>query len=629
MTDLDKPDHVKSTEFTLHSGSSQLRLRFEPDAFTTLGREISAGNGTGPKDPAETGGLLTGEIVQNNSDWIVTIQDVTAVGIQYRFGPCYRPSAADREVFRRHLTRKKVFCYLAPDQKPGGYPIGWYRSNTRPLPEPEEDDREMSRTFFGSDRNIFLLCDLSPDGRVHATCIIMQTNGTETAFPFDLGRFTDREDPGKSRYEEIERAGNEDTRPFEKPPTSPPRALKVEPVPSSPEFISLDDPGALRREQPAFDDRRSFKPHVTSSPMPPPSQPAGWPLQVRTPPYSVSGANLRFAAAIVAAGAIAYYARGRVPPTPAAALAVAKAAPESPVAVVQAADSNGGDALGLRAEYQGHSLLLGWDRTSARVNAATSGVFIITDGSKTRVLTLSPRELRNGGILYKHSADDINVELQIIEPQGRTASQSIRIVGGPDAVSPAEPIKQIARSVLQKPAVPRSDARELRVARFEAPPEVAAEQRSITTVDAPLIDPQVTMPPPWFASALMPPPPQAAPPRASTPAKADGDAAAHAGAAPEFAAATPIHSPQPFIPQGLSFPQYAYDHGVEVKVEVNINAAGRVSNTRIVGAAGPYASQLGPYAMNAARGWTFHPAMLGGQPIASTMVLTFRFSRPQ
>jgi TonB family protein len=172
----------------------------------------------------------------------------------------------------------------------------------------------------------------------------------------------------------------------------------------------------------------------------------------------------------------------------------------------------------------------------------------------------------------------------------------------------------------------------MRVARFAAPPQVPTEQRSITTVDAPFInplDPQAAMRPPWFASALMPLPPQPAPERTSTLTKPDTDANVRAVAAPAFRSATPIHAPQPLIPQGLSFPQYAYDHAVEVKVEVSINVAGRVTNTRLVEAAGPYASQLGPYAMNAARAWTFHPATLGGQPIASSMVLTFRYTRPQ
>ena len=634
MTDLEKPEQVNSAEFKLHSGSFQLSLRFEADAFTTLGHEIGASYLSVPKRAAETGGLLIGEIVQSNSDWIVTIQGITPVGIQYQFGPSYRLSAADKEVFR-HLADKEVFGYLAEDDESGGRPIGWYRSNTRARHEPEEDDREISRTFFESEPNIFLFWDLAPDSRVHATCIIMQPNGEDLAFPFEPDRFAGLEDLRVSRHEESAQPVVHETEPRRARATSPPAPVpQVEPAALPSPFAGLEEFRDLLREEPAA--ARFEAPVTAPSASPRRESIARTPQGPTRRPY-VSGTNLRFTAAVVAAGAIAYYARGRVP-TPAPAPVFARPPSESPVTIVHPATSNGGDSLGLRAEYQGSSLLLGWDRTSPRVNAATSGVFIIADGVKTRVLTLSPRELRNGGILYKPAADDINIELQIIEPRGRTASQSIRVVGAPEPVSASAPIGQIARSVLRQPPAPRSETRGMRAARFEPPPlpSVATEQRAITTVDAPeapLIDPGAMMRPPWFASALMPLPARPAPltptaQRGPTVEKSDAEAEV-AARAPAFQPATAIHAPQPLVPQSVSLPQYVYDHRFEVKVEVSINALGRVTEARLVDAIGPYASQLGPSALNTARAWTFRPATLAGQPVASTMVLTFRYSRPR
>src|ERR1700759_5702336 len=175
MTELQTPEQVNPAEFNLHSGSFQLALRFDPEALATLGREIGVGSVSLPRRAAEVGGLLTGEIVRNDSDWIVTIRDVTPVQIQYEYGPSYRLSAADKEAFC-YLTDNEVFRYLAEDDNSGARRIGWYRSNTRPVHEPEEHDREISRTFFESDQKIFLFCDVSPDSQIHASCIVIGPN---------------------------------------------------------------------------------------------------------------------------------------------------------------------------------------------------------------------------------------------------------------------------------------------------------------------------------------------------------------------------------------------------------------------------------------------------------------------
>jgi TonB family protein len=622
MGDLESPDQVTSAEFNLRSGLFSLTLRFEPDALAMLGREISVGYVTVPKRAAEAGGIFSGEIVQNNSNWTVTIQDLIPVPIQYEYGPTYRLSTADKE----------IFGYLAPDQELGGHRIGWYRSNTRPRREPDEDDREISREFFQSDQNIFLFCDVSPDSRIHATCIIIQPNRVEMAFPFELGRVTGPENLRNSWCEEAAESVVDDAGLFEALMPSPSPAPRVESIALPSQFAGPDHVRSSWCEEaaePVVHDAGLFEALMPSPPPTPRVESIALPSQGRAPRRYVSGANLRFAATVIAASAIAYYARGRIA-VPVLAPAFARAPSESPVTVVQAAESNPADSLGLRAEYQGNSLLLGWDRRSARVNAATSGVFIIGDGSKTRVLTLSPRELRNGGILYKPAADDINVEFQVIEPRGRTASESIRIIGAPAPVSAAAPIGQIARRVLPQPPVPRREKREMLLAPVEAPPPSSArtKQRMITTVDAPLINPEATMRPPWFAPALMPLPPQPAAQldRALTNADADMDTAVPA--APGFHPATAIHAPQPRVPQGVYLPQYVYDRPFLVKVEVSINAAGSVTDARLVDTIGPYASQLGPSALNTARAWTFHPATLGGQPVASTMVVTFHYSRP-
>jgi TonB family protein len=97
----------------------------------------------------------------------------------------------------------------------------------------------------------------------------------------------------------------------------------------------------------------------------------------------------------------------------------------------------------------------------------------------------------------------------------------------------------------------------------------------------------------------------------------------------ELRPATPLHAPQPSFPAGVNLPDYAFDRPFQVQVEVSISASGQVTAARLVASSGPYATLLGPAALNTARVWTFHPATLGGEPVPSTMVLTFHYSHPR
>jgi TonB family protein len=97
----------------------------------------------------------------------------------------------------------------------------------------------------------------------------------------------------------------------------------------------------------------------------------------------------------------------------------------------------------------------------------------------------------------------------------------------------------------------------------------------------------------------------------------------------EFHAPEPIRWRQPVLPASVRLPDYAYDRPLQIQVEVTVGIDGRVIAARLTGESGPYAGLLGPSALNAAQTWKFRPATLGGQPIQSTMVLTFRYDRPR
>jgi hypothetical protein len=280
-----------------------------------------------------------------------------------------------------------------------------------------------------------------------------------------------------------------------------------------------------------------------------------------------------------------------------------------------------------------------------------SGVVIIADGSHTRVLTLSPHELRNGGIVYRPHAEEINVELEVIAPEGISASQSIRIVAESAFTSGSAPVSAAATQIVSRVLAPRpavkSERRNTEAAHFQPPPpsSVQLKQRSITITDAPAIDHvdlaraaaietaltllppspplpalPVTLPPPVVSrveSAPLRPVPQP-----------DATLIDPAVPARPFRPATPIHAPQPRMPHDMDLPQYAFDH-LAVKVQLSIDAEGRVARAQAVDTVGAYAGRLVASTLNTARQWTFHPAMLGEEPVESTMEVTFRYSRSE
>jgi outer membrane biosynthesis protein TonB len=215
-------------------------------------------------------------------------------------------------------------------------------------------------------------------------------------------------------------------------------------------------------------------------------------------------------------------------------------------------------------------------------------------------LDLSARELQNGSIVYKPNAEEISVELNITSRNGATASQSIRIVGA--TVQPRSPTPQAVAHENPITRPPRA---------FQPPPDARqTETRAITTPDIPLTN--------------------AAPnPLASTLPSLSPSLPEFAQSRREFHPAEPVHSPQPLLPADVRLPDYAYDRPLQIQVEVTVGLDGRVTAARLTGESGAWAGLLGPTALNAARMWRFRPAMLGGEPIRSTMVLTFRYARPR
>ncbi len=96
-----------------------------------------------------------------------------------------------------------------------------------------------------------------------------------------------------------------------------------------------------------------------------------------------------------------------------------------------------------------------------------------------------------------------------------------------------------------------------------------------------------------------------------------------AGEPPTDVAAASDDTPFPLAPVAPPFPSRALAGGI-VLVEVQVSAAGAVTDARLLRSAPPFD---GP-ALDAARRWTFRPARLHGRPTATLAYILFGFREP-
>lgn len=120
------------------------------------------------------------------------------------------------------------------------------------------------------------------------------------------------------------------------------------------------------------------------------------------------------------------------------------------------------------------------------------------------------------------------------------------------------------------------------------------------------------------ARPVAPPPVAPAAEPAATPAPArPGPLKTRTYAGPQV-----IHEVAPAVPREV---RSRLSAGVQVNVEVTIDAGGRVTGARVVSTKGAAAGLLTIEALKAAQLFRFQPAQENGQGVSSAMVLTFRF----
>jgi Gram-negative bacterial TonB protein C-terminal len=288
--------------------------------------------------------------------------------------------------------------------------------------------------------------------------------------------------------------------------------------------------------------------------------------------------------------------------------------------------------LPLTVERDGPSVKLLWDRTSPLVKNATRAVIHIQDGGFQSDGDLTPSQFGAGSFLYKPKGSEVTFRLDVYSADAN-GTGSIQIVNwlAPEKASaksepPAEAperTRTIAKATL--PEAPRPETREIDKPVTRAippPPELPA-----TVVSSPDIPKSVPPPePPAAIPSVRGPSLQIVTepvPRSRWSRTVSKIPLVRRLRKPEkTVVAVPVHRAEPSL---SATDKQSVVRPVSVDVKVFVAESGKVNGAEVVGYGDPPQWGLANAALSAARRWTFEPARIDDVPVASEMMMHFRF----
>jgi protein TonB len=315
----------------------------------------------------------------------------------------------------------------------------------------------------------------------------------------------------------------------------------------------------------------------------------------------------------------------------------------SPIPITAPTGSPRPVSLGLQAERQRGDLKLTWDRASTLMARATSGVLSIQDGASKREIPLDSTLVRAGSLLYSPTTDQVQMQLTVVSPEN-TATETVIVVLPKVGPAQIQTTNVKTASVKNGPtsAVPRtapestaSESRPLSRKLFTAPPLPVNREpvsRPVVVGEAPVLqpgfNPNAALPFSAITNFVPGPPPAPVNPAPGNPVAANSRQPV--AAAPESPQLTSEYHPAeatrqevPRIPATIPRPNIYSPISVEVKI--SIDKTGKVVKATAVPKKGAY-PVLVLAAVDAARRWTFRPARIGDQPLASEMTIGFNFN---
>ena len=325
----------------------------------------------------------------------------------------------------------------------------------------------------------------------------------------------------------------------------------------------------------------------------------------------------------------------------------AKTGQPNPTAVLQLpalGSERAEESASLRAEAINGLLRIRWNPSSPAILSSDSGYLSIQDGNELKTIPLSGDQLRSGLMLYQPANQNLTIGLTGMR-SGRSVIQSAVAIGPPSAVAIPAAVSARLPAVNQPPAdvapaaVPERDPLPEAATSFRlSPPQLTREEPvappSMTTVAPPtrpaseLLRPDRPEPARPSAKAAAPTPVQAS-------LNVPGELYPTSQAPPTTQRlARPDQTPGGFTParpHALIVPRS--DHyrrmliqSVTIAVTLQIDATGRVTKAT-ADTSKSFAGALAALAIASAKSSSFEPARQDGVPVASELVVLFKFEK--
>jgi hypothetical protein len=293
--------------------------------------------------------------------------------------------------------------------------------------------------------------------------------------------------------------------------------------------------------------------------------------------------------------------------------------------------------IALHAKRQNGDLELNWNRESALMRTAISGVISIQDGELKRKIALDSTQVRGGSLLYSPTSDQVLMQLTVTTPTD-TVTESVMVIlqkaGSPKTYS--VPASKPSSASVAAPPPPSLESFPPASRPFTAPSmaKAASSQSPLIPADSPPLKlnpgPAAAVAPNLVSQIFAPSPPT---PMTQSPKPAPEVASAQQPASPQPASPQPasiVIRYQPAVATAKTAPMFPPELQnlaltrklVEVKVTIDKN--GKVSKAEAIPQKN-ISMFLINSAVNAARSWKFQPAMRDNEPVSSESVLQFVF----
>ncbi|MBI3281679.1 MAG: hypothetical protein HYZ57_17770 [Acidobacteria bacterium] len=358
--------------YTWEVAGKPIAIHIDFPVIDRLGLDVMRGFGAVPKRGAEVGGILLGR-VEHGERTVVSIHDFEAVPCEYAYGPSYHLSEADLQ------RLKSALDYWAPENDREFTVVGFYRSHTREGLALGSEDYGLCARFFHDSSHVVLLVKPSALAAPVAG-FFFQENGvlrgksSYLEFPFRRRELGGGSSGGSERHSHA-RGRSRDPEPPRG--TAGATAPAAELAPGAPPDLAIDRPlfAEYQREPPRWKARFAW---------------------------------MSFALAAMLLGAVAgfQYAGGQFQTSTASA----------------AQDAY---TLGVAAQRIDDNVLVRWNSEAPAVKAAWRGLLTISEGADSKIVQLDAAQLRNGSVLYRKVAPEIDFKFEVLLKENRAVVERL------------------------------------------------------------------------------------------------------------------------------------------------------------------------------------------------------------